>query len=148
MRSTPDLIAGLVSTPAVRALSPREQGALILASEGWWDRHEIVESWFEESDEAQAVLDRVPEIEALAVNNEKERETRYKEAVRSCELDSVISLLKCLHIRNEQRAQAGKKATSVDERYGKMAEHNLNAELAFVLEKDKQEIKDIIHDML
>ena len=90
-------------------------------------------------DEAQAVLDRVPEIEALAVNNEKERETRYKEAVRSCEPDSVISLLKCLHIRNEQRAY---------ERYGKMAEHNLNAELAFVLEKDKQEIKDIIHDML
>ena len=42
-------------------------------------------------DEAQAVLDRVPEIEALAVNNEKERETRYKEAVRSCEPDSVIS---------------------------------------------------------
>ena len=83
-------------------------------------------------DEAQAVLDRVPEIEA----------------VRSCEPDSVISLLKCLHIRNEQRAQAGKKATAVDERYGKMAEHNLNAELAFVLEKDKQEIKDIIHDML
>ena len=70
-------------------------------------------------DEAQAVLDRVPEIEALAVNNE-----------------------------NEQRAQAGKKSTAVDERYGKMAEHNLNAELAFVLEKDKQEIKDIIHDML
>ena len=97
---------------------------------------------------AQAVLDRVPEIEALAVNNEKERETRYKEAVRSCEPDSVISLLKCLHIRNEQRAQAGKKSTAVDERYGKMAEHNLNAELAFVLEKDKQEIKDIIHDML
>ena len=28
-------------------------------------------------DEALAVLDRVPEIEALAVNNEKERETRY-----------------------------------------------------------------------
>ena len=44
-------------------------------------------------DEALAVLDRVPEIEALAVNNEKERETRYKEAVRSCEPDSVISLL-------------------------------------------------------
>ena len=98
-------------------------------------------------DEAKAVLDRV-EIEALVVNNEKERETLYKEAVRSCEPDNVVSLLKCLHIRNEQRAQAGKKATSVDERYGKMAEHNLNAELAFVLEKDKQEIKDIIHDML
>ena len=41
-------------------------------------------------DEAQAVLDRVHEIE-LAVNNEKERETRYK-TVRSCEPDSVIDL--------------------------------------------------------
>ena len=54
-------------------------------------------------DEAQAVLDRVPEIEALVVNNEKERETLYKEAVRSCEPDNVVSLLKCLHIRNEHR---------------------------------------------
>ena len=106
----------------------------------------------EENDRVYIPVDnadkRIRKIEALAVNNEKERETRYKEAVRSCEPDSVISLLKCLHIRNEQRAQAGKKSTAVDERYGKMAEHNLNAELAFVLEKDKQEIKDIIHDML
>ena len=92
-------------------------------------------------DEAKAVLDRVPEIEALVVNNEKERETRYKEAVRSCELDSVISLLKCLHIRNEQRAQAGKKATSVDERYGKMAEHNLNAELHLFLKRTSRRLK-------
>lgn len=58
VRATPELIAGLVSTPAVQALCPREQGALILASEGWWDRHEIVESWFEESDEAHAILDK------------------------------------------------------------------------------------------
>ena len=83
---------------------------------------------------------KISEIVELDMSGDK--------AVRSCEPDSVISLLKCLHIRNEQRAQAGKKSTAVDERYGKMAEHNLNAELAFVLEKDKQEIKDIIHDML
>ena len=61
--------------------------------------------------EAQAVLDRIPEIEALVVDKEKERETRYKEAVRS-------------------------------------AEHNLNAELSFVLKKDKQEIKELINKML
>ena len=99
-------------------------------------------------EEAVSIIEMIPEVEELSISNEKERETKYKTAVRSCEPDSVISLLKCLHIRNEQRAQAGKKSTAVDERYGKMAEHNLNAELAFVLEKDKQEIKDIIHDML
>lgn len=99
-------------------------------------------------DEAQAVIDRIPEQEALVITSEKERETRYKEAVRSCEPDMVVSLLKCLHSRNEERTKAGKKSTAVDERYWKMAENNLNAELAFVLEKDKQEIKEIIHKML
>jgi hypothetical protein len=55
-KSTPDLIAELLSMHAVHALSPRELDGLILASEGWWDRHEIVESWFEESDEVHGLL--------------------------------------------------------------------------------------------
>ena len=29
-----------------------------MASDEWWDRHEIIESWFEDSDEAHAVLDK------------------------------------------------------------------------------------------
>ena len=98
--------------------------------------------------EAQAVIDRIPEIAELEVRTEKERETRYKEAVRSCEPDMVVSLLKCLHRRSEERSKAGKKTTAVDERYLKMAEHNLHAELSFVLDKDKQEIKEIICKML
>ncbi|WP_455720732.1 CarD family transcriptional regulator [Agathobacter sp.] len=99
-------------------------------------------------EEAQAVIDRVPQIDGLVITSEKERETKYKEAVRSCEPDTVVSLLKCLHDRNEERTKAGKKSTAVDERYWKMAENNLHAELAFVLKKDKQEIKEIIYKML
>lgn len=99
-------------------------------------------------EEAQAVIDRVPQIDELVITSEKERETKYKEAVRSCEPDTVVSLLKCLHNRNEERTKAGKKSTAVDERYWKMAENNLHAELAFVLKKDKQEIKEIIYKML
>jgi hypothetical protein len=57
-RTTPELIAGLASTPAVLALSAKQRGALILSSEGWWDRHAIIESWFEESDAAFAALDK------------------------------------------------------------------------------------------
>lgn len=58
VKSTPELIAGLGSFAAVKALSLRQQGALIMASDEWWDRHEIIESWFEDSDEAHAVLDK------------------------------------------------------------------------------------------
>lgn len=100
------------------------------------------------AEEAQSVIDRIPQIDELVITSEKERETKYKEAVRSCEPDTVVSLLKCLHNRNEERKRAGKKSTAVDERYWKMAENNLHAELAFVLEKDKQEMKEIIYKML
>jgi yecA family protein len=57
-KSTQDLIAGLVSVPVVKALAPQQHRALIAASEEWWDRHEVIESWFEDSDEAHAILDK------------------------------------------------------------------------------------------
>ncbi|MEH7830581.1 UPF0149 family protein, partial [Gemmobacter denitrificans] len=55
-KSTADLIADLESTPVVKALVPRQLAALITASEEWWDRHETIDSWFEDSDAAHAVL--------------------------------------------------------------------------------------------
>ncbi|NJM81139.1 MAG: UPF0149 family protein [Tabrizicola sp.] len=58
VKSTSDLIADLASTRAVKWLSPRQQGDLITASEEWWDRHETIESWFEDSDAAHSVLDK------------------------------------------------------------------------------------------
>ena len=57
-KSTQDLIAGLVSVPVVKALAPQQHRALITASEEWWDRHEVIESWLEDSDEAHAILDK------------------------------------------------------------------------------------------
>jgi hypothetical protein len=57
-RSTSDLIAGLATSATVTGLSPKKLGKLIKASEGWWDRYEILESWFEESDAAHEILDK------------------------------------------------------------------------------------------
>ena len=58
VQSTPDLMVDLASTRAIQALPPRQHGDLITASEEWWDRHETIESWFEDSDAAHAVLDK------------------------------------------------------------------------------------------
>lgn len=58
VKSTPDLIADLASTRAVQALPPWQHGDLITASEEWWDRHETIASWFEDSDAAHSVLDK------------------------------------------------------------------------------------------
>lgn len=55
--STETLIANLPAVERLRSLSAQARGKLINASEDWWDRHEIVHSWFEESDHAHEALD-------------------------------------------------------------------------------------------
>ena len=76
VQSTPDLIADLASTRAVQALPPRQHGDLITASEEWWDRHETIESWFEDSDAAHAVLDKARSAKSAETALWKWLETR------------------------------------------------------------------------
>jgi len=76
VQSTPDLIADLASTRAVQALPPRQHGDLITASEEWWDRHETIESWFEDSDAAHSVLDKARSAKSAETALWKWLETR------------------------------------------------------------------------
>jgi hypothetical protein len=55
--TTEAMISVLPASERIRDLSAQARGKLINASEGWWDRHEIVQSWFEESDHAHEVLE-------------------------------------------------------------------------------------------
>lgn len=76
VKSTPDLIADLASTRAVQAPPLRQHGDLITASEKWWDRHETIESWFEDSDAAHAVLDKARSAKSAETALWKWLETR------------------------------------------------------------------------
>jgi yecA family protein len=73
---TSDLIADLASTRAVQALPPRQQGDLITAGEEWWDRHGTIDSWFEDSDAAHAVLDKARSAKSAETALWKWLETR------------------------------------------------------------------------
>ena len=53
---TVELLAGLAGDAHREPISARKRGRLINASEDWWGRHEIVRSWFEESDDARELL--------------------------------------------------------------------------------------------
>ena len=56
----------------------------------------------------------------------------------------MIGITKNLYRRKKERMDAGKKCTAIDERYFKLAENQLFAELAFALGEDKKNIKQII----
>ena len=101
-------------------------------------------------DEVQAleVIDEIPRIEAVWISNDKQREQRYKEAIFSCEPKQLVGILKCMYMRNQQRNAEGKKNTTIDERYFKIAENNLYSELAFAMHKDKDELRQLITDRI
>ena len=94
------------------------------------------------------MINSIPDVEAAWIANDKLREQAYKEAIHSCDPTALISIIKNLYIRRRQRIEQGKKSTATDDRYFKLAEDNLYAELAFALNKEKNEMKQLIIDTI
>lgn len=98
------------------------------------------------SDEANKLIADIPSIEEMFIDNDKIRETKYKEAIKSCDLRELVKIIKNLHTRRAQRFAEGKKITAVDDKYTKIAEDNLINEIAFVLNRDKKEAQEIVFE--
>jgi CarD family transcriptional regulator len=99
-------------------------------------------------EEAWQFIHRIPDIQQIWIDNEKLREQRYKEAVRSSNPDDLVSIIKIIYLRKEKRQAEGKKNTIIDERYFKQAEYQLYSELGFALNRDKREISQVIFDSI
>lgn len=99
-------------------------------------------------EEAEALIAEMPMIETLEVTDEKRREEQYKECIKSCECRELIRIIKTIYLRKQERLSQGKKVTSVDERYLKMAEDNLYAELSMLLGVPKSKMVDYINSKL
>lgn len=95
-------------------------------------------------DEAWQLIKEIRTVDEAYVENEKEREKIYKEAINSRDPKRLISIIKTLYLRRQKRMDAGKKTTAVDERYFKLAENHLHSELAFSLGVNKKEVDEII----
>ncbi|MCQ2519167.1 MAG: CarD family transcriptional regulator [Lachnospiraceae bacterium] len=97
-------------------------------------------------DEAKILIDEIPSIEEMPIDNDKIRELKYKEAIKSCDLRELVKIIKNLHTRRDQRFAEGKKITAIDDKYMKIAEDNLLNELAFALGRDKNEMQSVVSD--
>lgn len=95
--------------------------------------------------EADDLMERVKDIDILQIKNEKLREEKYKEAMRTCSCEEWIRMIKTLYLRSKSRQEQGKKITSSDARYLHMAEENLYGELSIVWQIPKEEVGNFIH---
>ena len=95
-------------------------------------------------EEALSLLREFPSIKTMEIRIDKLREDTYKRALYSGDQKTWASLLKTLYERRQDRLVHGKRMASVDERYQKLTEEALYGELAFVLGKTKEELKEAL----
>lgn len=94
--------------------------------------------------EAEQLICDIPQIEALWVENDKQREQVYRESARKCDCREWIRIIKTLYLRKQDRIAHGKKVTATDERYLHMAEESLYSELSIPLGVEKERMADYI----
>ncbi len=100
------------------------------------------------NDEAQAILNQIPDVPLLWIENDKQREEAYKEALKRHDCMEWIRIIKTLYVRKQERILQGKKLTFTDEKYLTIAEDCLYGELAIAMDIEKNEIEDLILNRL
>lgn len=95
-------------------------------------------------EEADQLIDEIPDLEQLWISNDKLREEQYKDAMRDCDCRQWIRIIKTLYLRKKERIAQGKKVTALDESYLKLAENQLYGELAIIMGMEKNEMEDFI----
>lgn len=110
------------------------------------DKHRIRKVMTEK--QAMELLSHMSEIEETWIVNDKQREQQYREAIFSCDPRQLISILKTMYMRNQTRSAEGKKITVVDDRYYKLAEKTLFAELAFAMGREKAEMPPLVRSYM
>ena len=98
--------------------------------------------------QALDIIRSIPSIKALEFESEKQREAKYKEAVKNSEPETLIAILKSMYERRMMRLEQGKKSFALDEHFFKLAQNNLYSELAFALGKEKSEMEALINDII
>ena len=94
--------------------------------------------------EAQELIDSIPDIEPLWVPEDKKRDAMFKDALKTYNCREWIRMIKALYIRRQSRLEEGKKITSNDLKYMKMAEDFLYGELAVALGVPRNEMEQYI----
>ena len=96
--------------------------------------------------EAETFIGRIGSIDAADVESDRQREQTYKEAIRSLDPDRIVGVIKTMLAHGEERMRQGKKKTSLDDRYFKIAEEVLFQELGFALKKDTDGVRALIRE--
>lgn len=95
-------------------------------------------------EEAAERIEQISALEVLQFADERMREQTYKKIIKENDPKELLRMLKTIYLRKQEREAQGKKNTTVDENYSKLAERFLFSELCVVLKKSREEIYECI----
>lgn len=95
-------------------------------------------------EEAMALIDGIANIDCLSFADKRRRENEYKDALKKCDCQELVRIIKTVYLLRQERLNEGKKVTAGDEKFFHMAEENLYGELAIALELDKDQVKEYV----
>ena len=98
--------------------------------------------------EAEQLLVEMKDISSLGEIEDKKREQEYKDVLRTGRCSDLVRIIKTISERKRVRLAQGKKVTSSDEKYFKMAEEGLYGELAISLGMSREETRDYVNPYL
>ncbi len=87
-------------------------------------------------DRANAMLDKIHEVEGNWQLDDRNREITYKQAINSGDYDQMMNILVGLYQKKQKRVKQGKRQTEVDDRIFRNTKKVLLGEMAVVLGSD------------
>ncbi|MBR3162159.1 MAG: hypothetical protein IKF19_05460 [Bacilli bacterium] len=95
-------------------------------------------------EEAEKLINSIPQIEPLSNIEDKNIENRYKNLIYNGTREDLIRIIKTTYLRNEERIKNKKRISDKDFNYFNKAEKYLYNELSIALNMSFDETKDYI----
>lgn len=110
------------------------------------DNDKVVMRRIMNKEEAEALAERIDQIETVWIQEEKGREQMYKDAIRTYDCRSLVQIIKTLYLRKQDRLKEGKKVLSSDEQYLRKAEELLYGEMSLALSIPREDVESYIKE--
>ena len=101
-----------------------------------------------EREEAEKLIQAIPNIPLLVITNDKLSEQTYKDCIKTNDCEDLVRIIKTIYTRKQKRLKAGRKVTAVDAKYFHLAEENLYGELAVALNISRKEVEGYIAEAI
>ena len=99
-------------------------------------------------DEVKALIQTMPEMELIWIDNDNRRKEKYKEIIKNGNRNELISLIKTLYKHRESLGENGKKFHATDEKFLQDAEKILYDEFKYVLNIKEEEVVPFIIEQI